>query len=97
MKLTKEEVNDIALESRLVLTEKELEGTVKFINNFLTMLDSFKELDLKDVEPFSFAETLECPLRADEIHPFENTQGIINQSAHVEVNLFKVPRIMEAQ
>ena len=95
MKLNSEEVNEIALESRLVLTEQELAGAVRYINNFLNMLDRFKELDLKDVEPFSFAEALECPLRDDEVIPFTNTQAILDESEHVYGSYFKVPRIME--
>ena len=95
MKLSREEVNDIALESRLLLTEKELDGAVKYINNFLDILDSFKELDLTNVEPFSFAEALECPLREDKVKAFTNTQGIFNESEHVDGAYFKVPRIME--
>ena len=95
MKLSREEVNDIALESRLLLTEKELDGAVKYINNFLDILDSFKELDLTNVEPFSFAEALECPLREDKVNAFTNTQGIFNESEHVDGRYFKVPRIME--
>ena len=95
MKLTSEEVNSIALESRLVLNEQELTGAVRYINNFLDMLDRFRELDLKDVEPFSFAEALECPLREDKIIAFPNTQGILDESEHVDGSYFKVPRIME--
>ena len=95
MKLDANQVNEIALESRLVLTEQELAGATRYINNFLDMLDSFKELDLKDVEPFSFAEALECPLREDKVVPFTNIQGILNESAHVDGAYFKVPRIIE--
>lgn len=95
MKLTSEEVNSIALESRLVLNEQELDGAVKYINNFLDMLDRFKELDLKDVEPFSFAEAIECPLREDTVVAFNNSGAILNESAHVDGVYFKVPRIME--
>ena len=95
MKLTNEEVNSIALESRLLLTEQELSGAVRYINNFLNMLDRFKELDLKDVEPFSFAEALECPLRDDVVKPFNDTEAIIHESEHIDGSFFKVPRIME--
>ena len=95
MKLTSEEVNSIALESRLLLTEQELAGAVRYINNFLNMLDRFKELDLKDVEPFSFAEALECPLRDDSVIPFNDTEAIIHESEHIDGSFFKVPRIME--
>ena len=95
MKLTSEQVNEIALESRLVLNEQELAGAVRYINNFLDMLDRFRELDLKDVEPFSFAEALECPLREDKVIAFTNTQGIFDESEHIDGSYFKVPRIME--
>ena len=95
MALSRDEVNWIALESRLVLTENELNNAVRYINNFLNMLDRFRELDLKDVEPFSFAETLECPLREDEIKEFKNTREILNESGHIQDDYFKVPKIME--
>ena len=95
MKLDAEQVNEIALESRLILTEQELSNAVRYINNFLDMLDSFKELDLKDVEPFSFAEVLECPLREDTVVPFAENEAILHESEHVDGSYFKVPRIME--
>ena len=95
MKLTEKEVNEIALESRLVLNGQELDGAVRYINNFLDMLDRFKELDLKDVEPFSFAEAIECPLRDDNVAGFGNAGAILRESAHVDGVYFKVPRIME--
>ncbi len=95
MKLDANQVNEIALESRLLLSEKELDKAVNYINNFLDMLDCFKELDLKDVEPFSFAEAIECPLRDDTVIPFANSEAILHESAHVDGSFFKVPRIME--
>ena len=95
MKLTSEEVNEIALESRLLLNEQELAGAVRYINTFLDKLDCFRELDLKDVEPFSFAEALECPLREDKVIPFPDYEAILHESEHVDGSYFKVPRIME--
>ncbi len=95
MKLDAVQVNEIALESRLLLTEQELSNAVRYINNFLDMLDCFKELNLKDVEPFSFAEALECPLREDTVVPFADNEAILHESEHVDGSYFKVPRIME--
>ena len=43
MRLDAQQVNEIAQESRLLLTEQELDGAVRYINNFLDMLDRFKE------------------------------------------------------
>ncbi len=95
MKLTSEQVNEIALESRLLLNEQELAGAVRYINTFLEKLDCFRELDLTDVEPFSFAEAIECPLRDDVIMPFPDNEAILHESEHVDGSYFKVPRIME--
>ena len=95
MKLSSDEVRDIALEARLILTEGELAAAVGYINDFLDMLDRFKELDLKDVEPFCFAEKTECPLREDVLTPFGDVRAILDEGPHRVGDYFKVPRIME--
>ena len=46
MRLGSEDVRVIAAEARLSLTDTELAGAVRYINNFLEMVDRFKELDL---------------------------------------------------
>ena len=101
MKLSDDYVRGIASEARLSLTEDELGGAVRFINNFLDMADRFKELDLTNVEPFCFIESRECPLREDNPESFNRIPEIFAACA-VEINasddmgpLFKVPRIME--
>ena len=94
MKLGEDDVKAIASEARLSLTDDELKGAVRYINKFLDMLDKFKELDLKNVEPFYFAEATECPLREDRPEPFAQIPEIL--AARVaEGALFKVPRILE--
>jgi aspartyl/glutamyl-tRNA(Asn/Gln) amidotransferase C subunit len=93
MKLDGDEVRAIAAEARLSLTDAELTKTVGYINNFLDMVDRFKELDLKDVEPFCFAESNVCPLREDVPIPFGAAGEIVAERA--ESGYFKVPRIME--
>ena len=41
MKLSNDEVREIALEARLTLDDAELEKAARYINNFLSMLDHF--------------------------------------------------------
>jgi len=93
MKLSSDDVKTIASEARLSLTDRELDGAVRFINNFLEMADRFKELDLKNVEPFCFAEARECPLREDLPETFAGIPEILGD--RTEGAYFKVPRIME--
>lgn len=95
MKLSNDEVREIAAEARLVLNESELERAVRYINNFLSMLDRFKELDLENVEPFCFAEKTDCPLRGDVLTPFGDVRAILDEGPHRTGNYFRVPRIME--
>ena len=98
MKLGDDDVKAIASEARLSLTDDELEGAVRYINNFLDMADRFKELDLKNVEPFCFAEAGECPLREDTPGQFTQIPEILAgrvTDLSTEGAFFKVPRIME--
>ena len=69
MKLSNDEVREIALEARLTLDDAELEKAARYINNFPPMLDRFKGLDLEEVGPFCFAEKTEGPLREDVLPP----------------------------
>ena len=94
MKLGNDEVREIAAEARLVLTDPELDKAVRYINNFLELLGRFKELDLKNVEPFCFAEASACPLREDEVKPFGGVEEILAESEHRSGSYIKVPRIM---
>ena len=95
MKLGNDDVRAIASEARLSLTDSELAGAVRYINNFLEMVDRFKELDLKDVEPFCFAEANECPLREDIPEEFCETCEILAERPDRAGSFFQVPRIME--
>lgn len=95
MGLSSDEVRGIASEARLTLDDAELARAVRYINNFLSMLDRFKELNLAGVEPFCFAETSDCPLRGDVLAPFGAIEAILNEGPHREEKYFKVPRIME--
>ena len=99
MKLGDDDVRAIASEARLSLTDDELGGAVRFINNFLDAFDKagrFKELDLKSVEPFCFAEAAECPLREDNPESFACIPEILADRAAAGMGgYFKVPRIME--
>jgi len=94
MKLSEDDVRAIASEARLSLTDDELKSAVRYVNDFLDMTYRFKELDLKNVEPFCFAESAECPLREDRPDPFGQMPEILGDRAGAD-SLFKVPRIME--
>ena len=95
MRLGGEEVRAIAAEARLSLTNEELAKAVRYIGNFLDMVDRFKELDLKGVEPFCFAETTECPLREDSPAAFDRMPEILAGRTEGVGSFFKVPRIVE--
>jgi aspartyl-tRNA(Asn)/glutamyl-tRNA(Gln) amidotransferase subunit C len=94
MKLGDDDVRAIASEARMSLTDEELKGAVRYINDVLDMADGFKELDLKNVEPFCFAETPECPLREDKPEPFDRIPEILADRV-ADGSFFRVPRIME--
>ena len=97
MRLGDDGVRAGASEAGLCLTDEERESVVRGIDDFLDMADRLKELDLENVEPFRFPESMECPLREDEPKPF----GAISEILAARMTdadggaYFKVPRIME--
>ena len=95
MKLSSDEVRAIAAEARLSLSDEELPRVERYMNDFLEMVDRFKELDLKNVDTFKFAEISECPLREDIPEPFPRMDEILAERGMTAGSFFKVPRIME--
>ena len=57
MKISQEEIKNIALLSRLEI--KDLEAAEKALSNILTYVEELEELDLTDVEPMAHAVPLQ--------------------------------------
>jgi aspartyl-tRNA(Asn)/glutamyl-tRNA(Gln) amidotransferase subunit C len=95
MKISKEEIEHIAVLARLSLTgeEKELFGSQ--LSGILGYMEQLNELDTKDVEPTSHVLALGNVMRDDiPAESLPREEALMNAPSHTE-KFYRVPKIIE--
>ena len=95
MRISKEDIEHIALLARLYLTEgeKELFGTQ--LSSILDYMEKLNELDTTDVEPISHVLPLSNVMRNDVSGPsIKKDDALMNAPDHTD-KFFRVPKIIE--
>ena len=95
MKLTKKEVEHIALLARLGLTEAEMEKYAGELSSILDYVEQLKEVDTDGVEPTAQVTGLENVMRADEIKECDaaTRDALLRLAPDREDNLIKVKSV----
>ena len=93
MKISQEEIKNIALLSRLEI--KDLEAAEKALSNILTYVEGLEELDLTDVEPMAHAVPLQNVYRLDEMKPSLPREAALQNAPEEENGYFRVPRVVQ--
>lgn len=95
MKITPEEIQNIALLSRLTIKEDELEATEKALSDILVYVEELEELNLEGVEPMAHAVELHNVFRKDEVKPSLDHDLALSTAPEEEDGYFKVPRVIQ--
>ncbi len=95
MKITKEEIKNIALLSRLEIKEEAMEATEKALSDILTYVEELNQLDIAEVKPMAHAVPLQNVFRHDEIKPSLERQLALQNAPEEENGYFKVPRVIQ--
>lgn len=94
MKISTEEVQKVALLSRLAFGPDELEEMKDSMNSILTYMDELNQYDTDEVEPMAHAVEQYNVMRDDVPHTsFTNEEALMN-APEKENGYFKVPKIM---
>jgi aspartyl-tRNA(Asn)/glutamyl-tRNA(Gln) amidotransferase subunit C len=95
MKITKEEIEHIAVLARLTLSEEEKELFGTQLSSILGYMEKLNELDTGDVEPTSHVLSLSNVMR-DDIPAFSlpSEEALLNAPARTE-KFYRVPKIIE--
>ena len=93
MKISQEEIKNIALLSRLEI--KDLEAAEKALSNILTYVEELEKLDLTDVEPMAHAVPLQNVYRPDEMKPSLPREAALQNAPEEENGYFRVPRVVQ--
>ena len=95
MKINRQEVENVALLSRLEMTEEELEAYSGQLNAILEYADVLNKLDTKGIEPTAHVLQLKNVMRPDEVKPSLPQELALSNAPEAEDGYFKVPKVME--
>lgn len=94
MKITKEEVQHVALLARLNLSEAEVDEYTGQLNSILGYAQMLNQLDTDDVIPTAHAVELYNVLREDEVRPSMDQHQALQNAPAADKGFFRVPRIV---
>jgi aspartyl-tRNA(Asn)/glutamyl-tRNA(Gln) amidotransferase subunit C len=95
MKLTREEVQRIAVLARLRLTPEEETQLTEQLDHILAYMEKLDELGTSKVEPFSHAVDTVNVLREDKVTNLPDADALLANVPDRDNTFFKVPKIIE--
>ena len=95
MKLTREEVEQVARLSRLSLEATEIDALTGQMDQLLGYVEKLNELDTTGIVPTAHAVPLENAFRADEVRPSIGLERALQNAPQSEANCFVVPKVIE--
>ncbi len=95
MKITRKDVEQVALLSRLELGENDVEKFTGQLNAILDYIDVLNKVDTSGVEPTAHVLPVKNVMRADEARPSLPRELALANAPEQEDGYFKVPKILE--
>ncbi len=95
MKITHSDVENVALLSRLEISEAEIGMYTKHFNAFLEYADVLQKIDTEGVKVTAHVLPLHNVFRKDEVRPTLNREAALANAPQKEDGYFKVPKIVE--
>jgi len=95
MKLTTEQLREVALLARLRLSPEEESPLAMELDAILRYMDKLNQLNTDHVEPFKHEITDLKPLREDQVTNRPDTESLLANAPDRDGTFFKVPKIIE--
>ena len=95
MKLSREEVQRVAVLARLRLTPEEQSSLTDELDRILGYMDKLNQLYTADVDLFSHAANITNTLREDRVTNRPNADALLANAPDRDGTFFKVPKIIE--
>jgi len=95
VKLSREQVEHIALLARLGLTESEFEKFREQLSNILENFEVLQQVDTTNVPPTSQSIALQNIVREDEVKPSFPQSQILSNAPQTEEGCFRVKAVLE--
>jgi aspartyl-tRNA(Asn)/glutamyl-tRNA(Gln) amidotransferase subunit C len=95
MKITRHEVEHVALLARLNLAEAELETFTGQMDAILAYVDKLNELDTTGIVPTSHAVPMANAFRDDVVRPSIGVDAALGNAPDRVEGFFRVPKVIE--
>ena len=95
MKLSRKEVEHLALLARLGLGEEEMERFREQLSTILENFEILQQVDTSDVLPTAHSIALQNVLREDEVAPSLPADKVLSNAPNQEEGCFKVRAVLE--
>lgn len=95
MKITRKDVENVALLSRLEIAEADVETFTGQLNAILEYVAVLDKADTEQVDPTAHVLPLKNVMRPDEMRPSLQRELALSNAPEQEDGYFKVPKIME--
>ncbi len=94
MKISREEVEHVALLARLAISSEEKDMFTEQLNVILEYVDQLNELDTTDVKPTSHVIPVKNVMREDQVETHLTQEEALKNAPEKEEGYIKVPRIV---
>lgn len=95
MKITRDEVRNVALLARLELSADEEAALAGDLDEILTYVEMLNELDTTEVEPTAHVVDVKAPSREDRVTNTPDPETLVAGAPSRDGTHFKVPKIIE--
>ena len=95
MKITKKEVEHVALLARLKFSEEEKEPFVKQLSGILGYVEKLNEVDTSNIEPTSHVIKMQNVFRDDVVTDSLPREKALSNAPDKTEKFFRVPKIIE--
>ena len=95
MKITTENVKEVAELARLEFAEDEIENFRSQFENILKFISKLDELDIDDVKPTAHVLDISTPMREDGVQDWITQDEAMKNAPQPEDGFFGVPKVIE--
>ena len=95
MKVTREDLKNVAVLSRLEIAEDKADGYIAQMDAILSYMDNLSEINTDAVKPTTYALPMENVFREDVVKPSLDRELALSNAPLKEGGYFKVPRVLE--
>lgn len=94
MKITMQDVEHVALLSRLELTDEEKQEQLEKLNKILDAMEVLNQVDTSQVKPLAHVLPIKNVLREDELRESLPQEKALQNAPEQEDGMFRVPKII---